>query len=616
MRGHPPQVNPMSSTAPAITQAQASTPEVGGIAWKLFFLQQLNLFTSLPCAIYIVLLIAQIPRDQASVAMGPIPVFALVCGIAAPLGLVWWLTHRAFAVNPGDEPGARLVRLLKLPQLLEVSILSVYILGNSAYLLWLPPGPGKPLYIVPWGSGVILVMMMLVMIWTRVFIQRQLMPHAVEEFFRTPQARLPESHGVLWPRQSWYLPYCFALFVTCTVFSLGSIVVRMGMDLYLELVRALPLALLASVNDAISNFLHEASLPLMLVSLYMLVTSACAAWLLTRQQEQGTLAVRDSIEGFANGAPRMPAWVTTDETGDLSRATARAYHQLRDFSLSLDRTASRLGSSAAQLNHSNGQQNEAITRQAAALQQAQETAKEIQETSRMTAQKAEAILKQTARFQELGERGEATIHQSIEGLQAIHTQVGSMAGSIRHLSVRAREIDSIARVVKDLTTRSNMLALNAAIESVRSGEHGKGFGVVAREIRLMADQSSKAASEVRDMLTGLTESIHQTVELTEKGAETVTASVEQVKATGDSLRSLTTLVHDSVNSVRQISATVGQQDTGMTQIFEAINDLSGIMVDTLTQLGEMDEVSRSVTEVARDVHGLIPQHGGERGPTL
>jgi methyl-accepting chemotaxis protein len=601
------------STDPSAPQDPQAVPNLGRTAWRLFLIQQVNLFTSLPCAIYLVLLIARIPREQAAVAMAPIPLFALLCGVVAPLGLVRWLTGRAFAVHPGEAAGERLVRLLKLPQQLEAGVLAVYILGNSGYLTWIALRLDKPLYLVPWGSGVILVMMMLVNVWTRVFIQRQLMPHAVAEFLRTPQARLSDSRGVFWPRQSWYLPYCFALFVLCTVCALGSIVVSLGLELYAQLVALVPAVLLEAFQAAFTRFLGQAALPLVLVSLYMLVTSACAAWLLTRQQEQGTLAVRDTIEGLANGAPSLPTWVSTDETGDLARATARAFHQLRDFSLSLDATASKLGSSATQLHHSNGQQNEAITRQAAALQQAEHTAKEIQETSRMTAQKAEAILQQTTRFQELGERGAASIQQSIEGLQAIHTQVSTMTTSIRQLSVRTREIDTIARVVKDLTSRSNMLALNAAIESVRSGEHGKGFGVVAREMRVMAEESNKAAHQVRDLLTHLTNAIRETVELTEKGARTVSTSVEQVKATGESLRGLTSLVHDSVNSVRQISATVGQQDTGVQQIFEAIQDLSALMVETLTQLGEMDEVSRSVTEVATDVHGLITQHGWQRG---
>jgi len=595
-----------------MTQTQSRLADVERTAWKIFLLQQVNLFTSLPCAIYIVLLIAQIPKEQALVAMSPIPVFAAVCGVGLPLWLVRLQTRWAFASKPGEPPGARLVRLLKLPRALEVSILSVYIVGNSAYLLWLALRLDKPLYIVPWGSGVILVMMLLVMIWTRVFLERLLMPHVVEEFLKTPDTDLPGARGLLWPKQSWYLPYCFALFVVCTVFSLGSILTQMGMDLYGEVAAAIPPDVLVTVNRLISGFLDNISLPLVLVSLYMLVTSASAAYLLTQQQERGFRAVQESIEGFANGRPRIAPWLTTDETGDLARSTARAFHRLREFSLSMDRTASKLGASAAQLERSNSFQNGALTRQAAALQEAQVTAQEIHQTSQVTAQKAESILHQTSRIEEIGRSGEASIQQSLQGLQEIRSQVELMAHSIRNLSERTREIDIITRVVKDLTDRSNMLALNAAIEAVHSGEQGKGFGVVAREIRLMSDQSIKATNNVRDMLTTLTDSIRSAVELTERGVEKVNHSVEQVKATGDNMRTMTAIIQDSVSAVRQISVTVNQQDVGVRQIFQAINDLNQLMGDTLQQLGDMSNVTRSVSEVSTEVHQLISQHGWER----
>ncbi|HYO57850.1 methyl-accepting chemotaxis protein [Archangium sp.] len=594
-----------------MTQITSQPADIGRTARKIFLIQQVNLFTSLPCAIYIVLLIAQIPREQALLAMTPIPVFALVCGVAAPLGLVHLLTRRAFAFHPGEPPGARLVRLLKLPRALEISILTVYIVGNSAYLFWLAQRLQKPLYIVPWGSGVILVMMMLVMIWTRVFIERLLMPHAVEEFFKAPQTSLPNARGLLWPRQRWYLPYCFALFVLCTVCALGSILVQMGMDLHANVAVSLPPAVLASLNQAISGFLDNIWLPLVLVSVYMLFTSTCAAYLLTQQQERGFRAVQHSIEGFANGSPRMPSWVTTDETGDLARATAQAFSKLREFSLSLDRTASKLGSSATQLDKSNSTQNQALTRQAAALQEAQVTAQEIHQTSQMTAQKAEGILHQTARIEDIGRQGETSIQQSLQGLQEIRSQVELITNSIRQLNERTLEIDSITRMVKYLTDRSNMLALNAAIEAVRSGEQGKGFGVVAREIRVMADQSSKATTNVRDMLTNLSQSIRDAVELTERGAEKVNNSLEQVKSTGDTMRMLTSIIQESVASVRQISVTVNQQDVGVKQIFQAINDLNQLMSETLEQLGDRANATRSVSDASIEMHELIEQHGWE-----
>ncbi|EPX55851.1 methyl-accepting chemotaxis protein [Cystobacter fuscus DSM 2262] len=596
----------MTQTQP---QSQSQPADIGRTAWRIFLLQQVNLFTSLPCAIYIVLLIARIPQEQAVVAISPIPVFALVCGVGLPLWLVHLQTRRAFAFRPDDPPGARLVRLLKLPRALEVSILTVYITGNSAYLLWLALRLNKPLYIVPWGSGVILVMMMLVMIWTRVFLERLLMPHALEEFFKHPEANLPGARGLLWPKQSWYLPYCFALFVLCTVFALGSILTQMGMNLYGEVAASIPPDVLVTVNKSLAGFLDNISLPLVLVSLYMLITSASAAWLLTQQQERGFRAVQDSIEGFATGQPVIAPWVTTDETGDLARSTARAFHQLRQFALALDRTATKLGTSARQLEQSNSVQNQSLTRQAAALEEAQVTVQEIHQTSQTTAQKAEGFLYQTGRIEEISSKGEATIQQSLHGLEEIRSQVELMALSIRNLSELTRELDSITRVVKELADRSNMLAVNAAIEAVRSGEHGKGFGVVAREIRTMSDQSVKATNNVRDMLTNLSQSIRDAVELTERGVDKVNSNVEQVKATGDNMRTLTSIMKESISAVRQISVTVSQQGVGVQQIFQAIKDLNQLMEGTLQQLGDLSTVTHSVGETSTEVHLLISQHG-------
>jgi methyl-accepting chemotaxis protein len=595
---------------------QPQPVDVGRIAWKIFLLQQANLFTSLPCAIYIVLLIAQIPEEQVGVAMLPIPVFALLCGVGLPLTLVWMLTRRAFAINPGEPPGARLIRLLKLPRALEVSILLVYIVGNSGYLYWLSWRLERPVYIVAWGSGVILVMMLLVMIWTRIFVERLLMPHAVEEFFKAPHMDLSGQRGFLWPKQRWYLPYCFALFVLCTVFALGSILVQMGMKLYTAVRGSFSAALMAILDQEISLFLSEAWLPLLLVSLFMIVTSAFAAYLLTQQQEKGFQAVQSSIEGLASGSPRMPSWVTTDETGDLAGVTARAFRRLREFSLSLDHSANHLGSNAVQLSQVTTKQNEALVRQAAALQEAQVTAQEIHQTSQTTSQRAESILLQSSRFEEIRGKGESAVRESLEGLQGIGQQVQDMAERIRLLSERTQQIDTVTRVVKDLADRCNMLALNAAIEAARSGESGRGFGVVAKEIRLMADQASKAANNVREMLVSLTDSIRDTVEITERGAESVNSNVAQLKTTGDNMRMLTNIIQDSVNSVRQISATVNQQSVGVQQIFQAINDLNAIMGETLKQVNEVSGVTSGVERVATEVQALISDHGWRKMEAL
>src|SRR4030095_10146168 len=100
-------------------------------------------------------------------------------------------------------------------------------------------------------------------------------------------------------------------------------------------------------------------------------------------------------------------------------------------------------------------------------------------------------------------------------------QVKDMSAKIRELDERARQIANITVTVKDIADQSNMLALNAAIEAVRSGEHGKGFGVVAREIRTLADQSIQATTRVREILQDVSAAVSVAVTMTEKGTARV-----------------------------------------------------------------------------------------------
>src|SRR5258708_35881475 len=108
----------------------------------------------------------------------------------------------------------------------------------------------------------------------------------------------------------------------------------------------------------------------------------------------------------------------------------------------------------------------------------------------MAARKAEDILVMAEKADEIGRAGEASVEKSLAGLTDIRHQVQEIAQKIADLTERTRQIGSITDTVKDLADQSNMLALDAAIEAVRSGEHGKGVGFGAREIRRVADQAS------------------------------------------------------------------------------------------------------------------------------
>jgi methyl-accepting chemotaxis protein len=584
------------------------TSEIRRIARRIFVIQQLNMNTTTPFMVYLYILIAQVPSELVTKVLIPLPAIAILLGSVGPYVSVMRSVRHALQSVPGEPPGERLTRILKLPRVLELRVSLNYFIGALMYLSWMTFGVGLPLFLLPWAGMVVAVFIMLVMIWARIFIEKLLMPIALEEFFRQPEA-YNEGKGFYWPKQRWYLPYAFALFIICTLLTMGTVVVRVAMTKYEELSAQLDATGRELLDQTVNGYLMDVRLPLMLLGLFMLVSAAFAAMMMARHQARGFQALRESIEGLATGKPTLPAWVATDELGDLSQATARAFNRMRALSLSLGETAASLGSSATQLDSSTTLQNEVITRQAASLQETQVTAEEIRQTSQMAAEKAEEMIRQADAVEKLGRESAEAIEQSIASLHEIRQQVADMASRISMLDERAQEIGSITETVKDLADQSNMLAINAAIEAARYGDQGKGFGVVAQEIRSMADQSIKATNQVRHILQDISLAIRSTADVTKLGFERVEASVEQVKAFGNNMRKLSDIMQTNTANIRQISAAVNQQNVGITQIFQAVNDLNVIMHETVTQLNQTNDVTLNVRGVASRVAALLDSYG-------
>ncbi len=297
-----------------------------------------------------------------------------------------------------------------------------------------------------------------------------------------------------------------------------------------------------------------------------------------------------------------------DEIGQLSSAFAQMVVKLRDALGNLQSTSQRLDTSVVELTSSNDEQGKTLSRQAAALQETQTTAQEIKQTSSLTEQKATSVLEAMGRAEEISRSGETAVEQTLSGLSDIRDGVQQISARINQLGERAQQIAGITNTVKDLADRSNMLALNAAIEAVRSGEHGKGFAVVAREIRSLADQSIQATERVREILNDITSAIRDAVSMTQSGSSRIENGLLQVKSSGDSLRELSGIVGQNFAAARQIAAAVSQQNTGIVQIFAAVNDLSKMMDDSMARLASTNQAALAVGEVSQRAAGIVKEY--------
>jgi len=559
-----------------------------------------------PVIVYMMALITGLTGEEAKKAL-PIllPLIVIPFTAVLPYFLIFKTLQNAFDKIPGEAPGARLVRMLKAPRQIEVvlqgsSALGVMLFTGAAAVYF-----GKSLWTVPWAVSVTGLVVSLMLIPVRLKWEEFLRPYALVEFHTHPEAT-PRASGLMWIRQSWYLPYAFGLFVMCTLAMVMTIVLRQAIGSYVVLREAVEQGVtqaeMRAVLDAtVASLTKESLVPIFILGTYLLVSAGHSAWNLAKNQSQGALRVQDAMEALASGTPKLPEWISSDEIGSLSTATAGAFARLKAFSLSLGESAQALRRSAETLGFSTTKQSEVISIQASALQETQVTVQEIKQTSAVTSQKAEGILKQAERADEISRAGEMAIQHSLSGLQEIGNQVAEIASRIRDLDQRTRQIASITTTVKDLADQSNMLALNAAIEAVRSGEHGKGFGVVAREIRSLADQSIRATNNVRGILQDISQAIRTTATITAKNSEKVESSLNQVREFGDNIRQLSGIVRENASSVRQITAAVTQQNTGISQITQAVNDLSGLMDQTMTQLRASDEALDLVRSVTNKV---------------
>lgn len=296
------------------------------------------------------------------------------------------------------------------------------------------------------------------------------------------------------------------------------------------------------------------------------------------------------------------------------RAQAVHTQRIEEQQRAMRQLAERMGTGAGelatvveQLRASSEEQSAGVNQQAVALHQAEQTVGEIRRGSHLTAEKATQLAASATRAEEVGRQGSQAIERTLSNLEAIRSEVSEMAQRILTLDARTREVSGIVDTVKTLADQSNLLAVNAAIEAVRSGEHGKGFGVVAREVRNLADQSIQATLRIRGVLDGVSESMREAAKVSEQGEERVKASVEAVRVYGEQMQQMAGIISDTSTSVRQITAAVTQQDAGTSQMAVAIQELSAQMQNTLKVVQETQSVTQSVQSLAESMSTVAQQ---------
>jgi hypothetical protein len=220
------------------------------------------------------------------------------------------------------------------------------------------------------------------------------------------------------------------------------------------------------------------------------------------------------------------------------------------------------------------QQERTVREQAEAVNQTTVTMDELGTTSRQSAEQAAASAAGAKQVLSLANNGTQVVQQTMAGMTTLKEKVEAIADQITNLSQQTSEIGNISSLVKDLAQKTNNLALNAAVEAARAGEHGQGFSIVAREVRKLADQSKRSATEINALVSEIQTAINRTVAVTGEGTKTVEQGIVLAQGTAEAFAGVAAAVDGVVQNSEQISMSAKHQAVAVQQVVANMNALN------------------------------------------
>jgi methyl-accepting chemotaxis protein len=292
----------------------------------------------------------------------------------------------------------------------------------------------------------------------------------------------------------------------------------------------------------------------------------------------------------------------------LGNAFVRMTDNLRRQIGGMVEGAAVLGSAASEIVAATAQFASGASESAAAVAETTTTVEEIRQTAQLASQKARAVADTAQKALQISHNGRKSTEDVATGMSRIRKQMEAIAESIVRLSEQGQAIGQIIATVEDLAAQSNLLAVNAAIEAAKAGEHGKGFGVVAQEVKSLAEQSRQATDRVRTILGDIQKATTAAVMATEQGGKAVEAGGKQTEMAGESIGALTGSVTEAAQAATQIAASSQQQLVGMDQVAGAMENIKQASTQNVASARQLETAARNVNDLGQRLKHLAESY--------
>jgi methyl-accepting chemotaxis protein len=300
--------------------------------------------------------------------------------------------------------------------------------------------------------------------------------------------------------------------------------------------------------------------------------------------------------------------VSTDEMGQMLTGMNGMAERLREQIRELSEGIAVLATSAAQISSTTAEFASTTQQVATSVNEVVVSMKEVKQTTELSSEKAKDMADRSKNVVQISRNGEHAVHQTVEAINSIQEQMMSIADSVVGLSDQSQSIGEIIAAVDDVADQSRLLAVNASIEAVKAGEQGKGFTVVADEIKSLAEQSKQSTSQVRTILTDIQKATGAAVMATEKGSKAVENGVNQANQTGGAIQTLGESVDSTSQSAIQIEATSRQQVAGIDQVFVAMESISNAISQNADGARQLEQSARNLDQLGKKLKTIVEKY--------
>ena len=312
---------------------------------------------------------------------------------------------------------------------------------------------------------------------------------------------------------------------------------------------------------------------------------------------------------IVNAAAAGDFTVTADVTADTFGALADSFNlmisDLSDLIKDAKKAADQVADSTANILTNIEAMAQGALEQASQTENISNSAKDMAKLIEETNQSAQRAAEAARAAKEVAEKGSDIVKQSIIGMQNIRNSVREASRQVRMLGENSARIGEITDFISEIANRTNLLALNASIEAARAGEAGRGFSVVADEIRNLAERSSTSAEEISKLIDDIQTGIAKTMQAMENGNKEVAEGTKLVDSAGEALREIVGRVEVSTGSSVEISNLTQEQTRFSQEIVSSLEHIAGIAKKTATGAKQSREAAIQLEALSNNLKQAV-----------